>query len=43
MRDRIIIIFWTDPLTIEDATHSENSLEPGLYYITHIDDRHETS
>lgn len=34
MRDKIIRIYWSEPMLIEDVIESEESLQSGLYYIT---------
>lgn len=36
MRDKIIRIMWSEPMLIEDAIESEDSLQLGLYYITRV-------
>ena len=36
MRDKIIRINWSEPISIEDAIESEDALQPGLYYITRV-------
>lgn len=43
MRDKIIRIKWSDPLPIDDAIEQEDSLYPGLYYITRVLHGKETS
>ena len=34
MRDKIIRIRWSSPIPVDEAIQSDESLEPGLYYIT---------
>ena len=34
MRDRIIRIQWSVPMKVDDMINSDESLQPGLYYIT---------
>lgn len=43
MRDRIIRIEWSSPLLMEDAIPSSLALGPGLYYITRLFGKKETS
>jgi len=43
MRDKIIRIRWSDPMLVEEAIESEESLQPGLYYITRVLHEKETS
>jgi len=43
MRDKIIRIKWSEPMTVEEAILSGESLHPGLYYITRILHGKETS
>lgn len=43
MRDKIIRIKWSDPLPVDDAIEQEDSLYPGLYYITRVLHGEETS
>lgn len=34
MRDKIIRILWSNPMLVDDMIQSEESHQPGLYYIT---------
>lgn len=43
MRDKIIRINWSEPLTLEGAIQSESSKTQGLYYITRVFGEKETS
>lgn len=43
MRDKIIRIYWADPLPVDDAIESDESLCSGVYYITRVFNGHETS
>jgi|GEM_PF-831876 len=43
MRDKIIRINWSSPLLLEDAIKSESAKTQGLYYITRIFGKKETS
>ena len=36
MRDKIIRIYWADPLPVDDAIESDESLCSGVYYITRV-------
>lgn len=36
MRDKIIRIRWSDPMLVDEAIESKDSLQPGLYYITRV-------
>lgn len=36
MRDKIIRILWSDPMLVDDMIQSEESYQPGLYYITQM-------
>lgn len=43
MRDKIIRIEWSNPVTVDDAIEDEASLQPGIYYITRVFNGHESS
>ena len=43
MRDKIIRIYWADPLPVVDAIEFDESLCCGVYYITRVFNGHETS
>lgn len=43
MRDKIIRIYWSDPVLVDEMIESENSLQAGLYYITRMLHGKETS
>lgn len=43
MRDKIIRIRWSDPMPVDKAIKLEDSLQPGLYYITRVLHEKETS
>ena len=43
MRDKIIRIRWSEPMLVDEAIDSEDSLHPGLYYITRVLHGKETS
>lgn len=43
MRDKIIRIQWSDPLLLDDAIASDLSKKQGLYYITRVFGKKETS
>jgi len=43
MRDKIIRIEWSNPLTVDEAIEDEASLQPGVYYITRVLNSHESS
>ena len=43
MRDRIIRIYWNDPLPLNEAITSELAKTQGLYYITRVFGTNETS
>lgn len=43
MRDKIIRIYWADPLPVDDAIESDESLYSGVYYITRVFNGRESS
>ena len=43
MRDKIIRIRWSEPIQVDEAIELEDSLHPGLYYITRVLHGKETS
>lgn len=43
MRNKIIRILWSDPVLLDEAIESTDSLQPGLYYITRFLNNKETS
>ena len=43
MRDKIIRIHWSEPMLLEDAIQSDLAQKQGLYYITRIFGKNETS
>ena len=43
MRDKIIRIYWSNPVLVDEMIESEDSLQSGLYYITRILHGKETS
>ncbi len=43
MRDMIIRIHWTDPISVEEAISHPDALSPGLYYITRLWNGHISS
>ena len=43
MRDKIIRIQWSDPMTVDEMIRSDASLKNGLYYISRVLHGRETS